>query len=495
MNNSNDSDILLIAPGPPRRQKTGAVLRLPLALLSLAAWLEEYSCFKGKIKILDMRLDPLKEEFFIKNHLIGITAMTGPQVYYGLKAAKMAKKVNPDAVIVWGGIHPTLLPEETAQNDYVDIVVIGEGEETFKEIAEAVFSNKPLSDIKGTCYNNSGEIIKEEPRQFVNMDDMPIPAYHLVDMSRYDSILGQFDYQSSRGCPYRCDFCYNMAFSGRKWRSKKPEKVLLELRELHNQYGVKTFAFVDDEFFINRNRVKSITDDLLHNPLPVNFTASCRLDIANNFSAELLGKLRDVGFRNIYFGAESGCDEMLSKMNKGIQVKDIYKGALHVASANIRPILSFMAGFPGETSAQMFETLLLIKDIQHKNKHISINGIFPYSPYPGTIMYEEAVAHGLIAPDSLAKWGNWNFQYAPDNPWLDLKKKKTIQIVFYMIRFQYYLTMYCDRNPGVLKKSAILLLSLPLQISSIIRWRFRWFGWAFEWQLFAFLAKKSFGYL
>jgi len=492
----NNAEIVLVFPGPNRRQLGGALLHLPLSTLSLAAWLRRDEVYRNRISIVDMNIQLLDAALFQKAQVVGFSAMTGQQVRYALHAAEFVRKTNPHAVLVWGGIHPSLLPEQTATHPLVDVVVKGEGEEAFRDVVDAVFEGKDMSGLPGTYSQTpSGEIITGQPRGFIDMDDLPLAAYDLIDIKRYYGIESQFDYQSSRGCPFRCGFCYNKVFSGRNWRAKSAEKVVDELAFLKHEYDVKTFAFADDEFFIDIKRAEGILRGLLDRGLGCGIIASCRLDIIRKFSPENLRMFREAGMVHLFFGAESGSDKTLSRISKDITAADIVEGARITAEAGIRPFLSFMSGFPGETFADFKETLDLIGRLWRTHPLITVNGIFPFNAYPGTELFRRSAELGLAVPSTLDEWGDWTFQYEPDNPWLTPRMKRWMETAFYIVRFEYYLSRYGDRHHNNWRVWLLKILVSPLSLSAAVRWRMKWFGFALEWKLFAYLARRTFGYL
>jgi len=490
-------DIVLVFPGQFRVQLGGALLHLPLSLLSLAAWLRSRNtAFENRIRIVDMHVRELRRKDFQDARIVGISAMTGHQVRYGLEAARLARDANPEAVIVWGGVHASLMPEQTARHDLVDVVVAGEGEETFQDVVETVMSGGDPAGLPGTFVAGGDGTVQAGPaRPFVDIDDLPLPAYDLVDMGDYQGIEHQFDYQSSRGCPFRCGFCYNTVFCGRKWRAKSAVKVLDELEYLAETYEINHFAPVDDEFYIDRRRAEGIITGIVDRGIGGDLITSCRLDIVRRFSPAMLDAMKRAGISQIFFGAESGSDETLEAIRKDITGEDIVEGALMVAGAGIRPILSFMSGFPGETFEQFEETLDLIGRLWISHPLVTVNGIFPFNAYPGTILFDRARELGLDIPETLDAWGGWTFQYEPDNPWLDDRKRRWMEIAFYIVRFRYYLTRFVDRHRGGWRARALRTLVLPLRLSAHVRWTRRWFGFAPEWRLFAWLVRKTFGYL
>jgi len=488
-------EIVLVAPGFPKRQ-IGPVQHLPLAVLCLAAWLREKGNYDKQVKVLDANVRNVLPRDFSGAVVVGISAMTGYQVKHGLRIASMIREANPEAMIVWGGIHPSLLPEQTAAHPLVDLVVIGEGEQTFLEVVDALFHGGDLADIPGSHLPREGRSITEvKRRDFIKLDDMPLPAYELVNMSDYAGIENQFDYQSSRGCPFKCGFCYNTAFCSRHYRKKSAAKVVEELIYLHDKYKVTAFGFVDDEFFIDLKRTEAIFDGILASGRRFRLVASCRLDTVRSFPAALIDKMKQAGVMQIFFGAESGSPETLKMIQKGISTEDMIEGARMVAEAGIRPILSFMSGFPGETSEDFEKTLDIIPQLWSTHPLITINGIFPFNPYPGTALYQKALELGLAAPQSLDQWGEWNFQYQPDNPWLSPAIKHKMKIAFYMVRFMYYLARLEDRYKGKSIIRMIKILAMPVSCLVKIRMTKHRFGMSLGWRAFAFMARRTFGYL
>ncbi len=170
-----------------------------------------------------MRLEDYRH-FKIGNPVfVGISCMSGLQIKYALEFARFVRMQNPSCPIVWGGVHPTLLPEQTASNDYVDIVVRGEGELIIKDLANKLALNQPLDDVAGVTYNFNGSIKSNPDGKVIDLDAIPIALpYDLLQMDKYPSVKsGRFHIQTSRGCPHRCGFCYNSLLQQKQVESKK----------------------------------------------------------------------------------------------------------------------------------------------------------------------------------------------------------------------------------------------------------------------------------
>ena len=491
--------VLLVFPGPPATSiQSRLLVNLPLSVLQLAAYLLE----RGYDPVIyDTRIQSFDEveEIIPQCLAVGISSMTGLQIRHGLACAARIRERNPRVPFIWGGVHPTLFPEQTMQHALVDFVVMGEGEESLFELLEYVrtASGEP-SSIKGIAYRDKeqGRIYRNVARPFLDMETLPLAAYHLVDVGRYPNILNAFDYQSSRGCPYRCGFCYNIAFNNRSYRTKSAHKVVAELKSLAATYHVGTFSFNDDEFFINRQRVEEICDLVIESECGFQWNASCRLNIIRKYTDDQMRKLRESGCRKLNFGAESGSPRILELIQKDISIEDIFEGTRHCIKNKIIPVLSFVAGFPGETFRDSLMTKDLISQAWRIDSSAVANGVFIYNPYPGTALFQEAVRLGARFPASLEEWGNWTYKYEADLPWLTAKHRRLLRVMFLIVRLDFYLKEIRDR-PGFNKVAASVahMAMLPWVLSGWIRWKWNFFAFPVEWYLWAFLMNRIWGFI
>ena len=256
---ANGQEVVLVFPG-----KNGAPdPQVPLALLHIAASLRQEGF---KVRILDMRLEDYRNFKIGTPIFVGISCMSGLQIKYALEFARRLRMQNPHCPIVWGGVHPTLLPEQTASNSYVDVVVRGEGELIIKDLANALASNQPLDNVLGITYRSDGVIKSNPDGKVIDLDTIPVDLpYDLLQMERYPSVKsGRFHIQTSRGCPHRCGFCYNGLFNKNKWRAKSAERVLDEIEYILEKFPqVKIIDPIDDNFFVDEERVKEICNGIL----------------------------------------------------------------------------------------------------------------------------------------------------------------------------------------------------------------------------------------
>ena len=243
---------------------------LPLSLIYISTGFKK----KIDVSIIDQRINKnwkssLKKELDSKNVLCaGISTTTGPQILHGIEAAALIRKHSPKIPIVWGGVHPTLLPEETIQNQYVDIIVIGDGEKTFKELVFALKNGSNINSVKGIIFKDGNKVIRTPKREIFNIGNFIFPDYDLLDIEPYKTAPALTNRKSlpmvtSRGCPYRCGFCYNKKFSNRKWSCFGAEKTIEFISELVHRYKIKGIFLLDDNFFVNLKRVQQICEGLI----------------------------------------------------------------------------------------------------------------------------------------------------------------------------------------------------------------------------------------
>jgi anaerobic magnesium-protoporphyrin IX monomethyl ester cyclase len=334
---NNRKDVLLVFPGKFKAPDP----QIPLSLLYLAASLQEEGF---TVRIFDMRLEDYRH-FEIGNPIfVGLSCMSGLQIKYALEFARYARMQAPSSSLVWGGIHPTLLPEQTATNDYVDIVVRGEGELIIKDLANALASYQPLDSVAGITYNLNGVIKNNIDGKIIDLDSEPIALpYDLLQMDRYPSVRsGRFHIQTSRGCPHRCGFCYNSYFNKNKWRAKSAKRVLDEIEYILAKFpNVKIIDPIDDNVFVDKDRVEEICRGILERKLGIQWRANCRFDYLSTYDKDFLELLEKAGCVELDFGGESGSDRLQTLI-----CKDVTANQMLQSVANLRrwaPLLSLMS--------------------------------------------------------------------------------------------------------------------------------------------------------
>jgi radical SAM superfamily enzyme YgiQ (UPF0313 family) len=491
------SKIVLIHPNfiPPfkynkNKPYTTILSQPPMSLLCLAAVLEREG---HQIKIIDCLVEDNVMNLIKREtkdaFLVGITAMT-VQVKNAVKISEMIKKEN-DVPIVWGGCHATLFPEQTCRDKSVDFVVIGEGESTLLELVRALESGKSYKNIKGLVYEENGVVRINPLRDHLDIEKLPIPAYHLVDMLPYlknISLIGKRErlaiIESSRGCPHRCAFCINVVANNQEYRMKSPKKVLNEIEVMINKYNIDSIAFRDDNFFVNRNRVKAICEGMIKRKFNITWDASCRADYFRDgfLDDQLVSLMRKSGCVSLRIGAESGSQRMLDLMKKDLTPKQILHSAKMCDKYDIIPTYSFMVGLPHDKKEDMLITIKFIKKIK-KICPTSNFGVGPFRPYPGGELYEVCVKSGAFKePKTLRDWANDKYikLYTSDIeelPWTENPE--------FAVNISHYANLADKRIKTLAKKmSVIRSIHLFFVLLAKLRWRLEFFNLPYDKYIF-----------
>ena len=407
----------------------GASVFMPLAVTKLAAALRRHG---WSVVTIDMRTrhdwsQCLSRALEHGPALVGISAMTGEQLKWGLAAAARVRRQRPRTPLIWGGIHAGILPEQTLQDPHVDAVVAGPGEQLLVQLAEALAAGRREDVV---------DRVHKAPLASATAGLEPTPAYGYdhIDWHAYmtpvtDDVRG-LAHVSSRGCPHRCAFCYNAALNGSTWHADEPDRVLAQLAQLVD-LDVHGVLFFDDNFFVSRQRVEAIAQGILARGWNLTVKADCRADYILRYDDDFLQLLRRAGIAALYIGGESGSDRMLERLHKDCDVATIVEANRKLARHGIRPHYSFMAGLPGESSADIKATLDLMLRLKEDNPAAYLSPLKQYLPYPGTELYQEAQAAGFRPPDSLQGWSalSWNRR---DMPWLNRKQQRYVEKAMYV---------------------------------------------------------------
>ncbi|MBM3702562.1 MAG: B12-binding domain-containing radical SAM protein [Actinobacteria bacterium] len=363
-------------------------------------------------------------------HFIGVTITITyiPQTYEYLKCLKKLK-----IPIVAGSPHANCCPEEVLQHS-VDIVAIGEGEDTILDLAKYFLGRKKIEDIAGICFiKKDDSVCYTSKRPLIkNLDTIPFPDYDAFPIVYYTGSHNPFSNPifwsvfSSRGCHYNCIFCSSHNVFGRTYRARSPQNVFQEIEFLAEKYGARIFAFQDDEAFINKDRIIEFCGLVKKSQFALKFSAQLRID---SLDEQMLSEMLSACFCRLAFGIESFNDETLQKINKIYTVSDIHEGFKILEKIHF-PAIYFnnIIGFPWETP-------------EHFKKNIQEMSIIPKSliffsstatpiPYPGTKLYDQ-----------------YHKQYGFTEWWLDLKRNSPSPSkinAFFMLFLSDQLCLYID---------------------------------------------------
>lgn len=357
-------------------------------------------------------LRPTAEEFdkYIKNSDYDIVGTGGiVTIYKTLKdlIAKL-KTIHPERPVILGGSCATSAPDVVMANNPVDYLCIGEGEVTFVELLDTLKKGGGLSKVDGLWWRDeSGAPRANQPRRVLkSLDELPLPKWDLFPMDVYvKNPIGAVNYNkwndgsaavdtpgsinliSSRGCPYKCIYCYH-DFMGAGYRFRSARNIVDEIIELKRRYGVHYFHFTDDCFIINKQNVYEFCDILLREKIDIEWGCAGR---ANLMTEEIMYRMREAGCIYIGYGIESGSAKILKNIKKKVTVEQAKNAILMTKKIMGRADCSFIAGLPGETRETVRETIDFCKSID-----LQPEVIFFATPYPGTELYEIAESAGKI---------------------------------------------------------------------------------------------------
>lgn len=465
---------------------------VPLSLLYLSSVLREkgYSC-----EIFDMRLMDYRKCDLSRVMCVGISSMTGFMIKHGLEFARAVRSYDKNIPIVWGGVHPSMLPEQTAENPLVDIVVRAEGELTFAHLIEAFVRKEPLDSVEGITFKRNGEIVSTASRPFMDLNTLPMELpYDLLEMDQYE--LSQFPVHTSRGCPARCTFCYNQSYNRGSFRYKSAERVLDEVEAIIQLFSVDSIAFTnEDNFFANKNRVERICRGFLERGIDIEWSAFCRFDYFSRYNDDFIGLLEKSGCRLISFGGESGSQEILDKViHKGITIEQTKEGTRKIGETVITEIVSFMCGLPTETPRDLEKTMDLLDRLMEINPKAEPNGVVFFTPFPGTDLFDTVVnEYGFDPPKSLDEWQDYKIFRNVKCTWLDYRYSRRLQMLSIMTRFPFY-----TDHPKIPDRfSAFPYRPLYRILAYLARWRWkhRFIKFPLEWILVEMVAEKIRGFV
>ena len=418
-----DRKIILFYPKP---DKENSNMHLPLPVLAVASDLlkDGYS-----VEIIDERKEPdyrrqLRNKLE-ETALFGVSAMTGYQIEGGLNASHFVRSINKNIPIVWGGWHVSMLPEESLGSPYIDIGVIGPGEEALQQIYASTARNTSLSEVAGIIHKNGkGEIINSKKNNALDkLHTISKHALKLINVSDYvcNTELGSKSifWVTSSGCPFNCGFCCSLKVYNRHWQGLEAEKILEDMQFLKKCYGINGMNFVDTNFFVDKERVVRLASGIIERKLDVQWAASVRVDQINLFDNEFLKLLKRSGCLKLFVGAESGSKEVLELIDKDINIEDIFKMARVLDKTGIIAEIFVMAGFPLDPQKDIHETLSLAKKIKEAYPNHQFTS-FIYTPYPGTPLYGMALRNGLKVPNRIEEWSSWNMLEVM-TPWIRTK--------------------------------------------------------------------------
>jgi anaerobic magnesium-protoporphyrin IX monomethyl ester cyclase len=439
-------------------------LLIPLGLAYLAAVLEKDG---QEVKIIDcpackMDHEDLKKELASFNPtLIGITSTT-PTTPSALQSARAAKEACPDAKVILGGPHATFMDREIlSEEEAVDIVVRGEGEQTLLELAQKGSDPKALQDISGLTFKKNEEIIQTPDRSFIeDLDGMPRPEYKFFPLEKYRMYGKMFlPIITSRGCPYQCSFCVTSQIFGKKFRARSPTNIVDELEWLRDTHGADGISFYDDAFTLDRKRLTAICDEIIDRKIGLPWGCQTRVD---HVTQEVLALMKKANCNEVSFGVESGCQRILDAVGKKTSVEQNENAIKWAKDEGLFVAVSAIIAYPGETKETVNQTIDLLRRMEPDDAYLCIA-----TPYPGTKLRSIVESSGWKISNDWSLYDTMN--PVVENPNLPAEELSKIRKDFYN---SFYSPRYAFRQfvKGSIKGNFYSQMMTRLAVNHLI-WR------------------------
>jgi anaerobic magnesium-protoporphyrin IX monomethyl ester cyclase len=465
--------------------------RVPLSILQVASSIHnkyDYVIVDGNFE-----KDPwIKIENYIKSGnftYFACTVMPGPQLKQAIPITKKIKSEYPHIINIWGGYFASNHNRTSISSGYVDYIINGPGDHAFPRLLEALINNTPLNEIENLVFINGGDIISTRKSEIPDQDSIPpLPYETLGKFYPIRNYIGKtflgtktFAYHSSMGCPFTCAFCGIVPIFNARWKAKSAMNIYSDIRKLKDNYGINAIEFFDNNFFVSEKRAADFSQ-LMSNE-NINWWGESRIDTMNKYNDKTLSLMADAGCKMIFFGAESGNDELLNKMDKGgTQSGQLIKSfAARMKNFGIIPEYSFILGFPAETPQkvmkQINDDIDFIKRIKEINPSTEII-IYIFSPVPteSSELMNQSHKLGFKFPKTLddwlePEWEKFDTHNNPLTPWL------TAEMVDRIHNFETVLNGY---YPTVSDYKLIPIQRRMIRSLSSIRYKNNLFSYPYE---------------
>jgi radical SAM superfamily enzyme YgiQ (UPF0313 family) len=419
-------------------RSASAKYRIPNSILAVAASIEgkyDYVFVDGNLET-----DPYaKIESYLQTgefRYFGSTVMPGPQLRQAIPFTIKIKQNYPDVKIIWGGYFASNQYKTVLDSGYVDFVVNGPGDKAFPALLDAIVKGESAKTIKNLIFKENNQLIRTPKEDLLDQDSLPPLPYDKLNtfypLPKYlgKTYLGKktIAYHSSVGCPFTCSFCAVVPIYEARWKGKSAHNIYKDIKYLKETYGADAIEFHDNNFFVSEKRTVEFANLVKNDNMQ--WWGEARIDTMDKFSDKSLAAIREGGCVMIFFGAESGNDEVLKKMDKGGKQnrKQILSFAERLARFDIIPEYSFVLGTPADTpeqvEKQIDEEIAFIKEIKQVNPQTEII-IYTFSPVPteGSDLYNEVLKTGFRFPEKLedwltTNWENFDLRKNPLTPWL-----------------------------------------------------------------------------
>lgn len=405
---------------------------MPLALLAVGSALDRR---RYEVVIVDGRLDPPETLFaHLEDALcLGVTVLTGAPLRDALAVTRQARERFPKLPIIWGGWHPSLFPQMCADEPAVTAAVGGQGERTFAAVVERLAAGESPAGLPGvTARDEEGRIALHLPRPAEDVNDFPAHDYRLIAVERYfqQKKRRQLDYISSQGCRFRCNFCADPAVYRRTWSGLNAERMVTEIASLWRRFHFADLAFQDETYFTYPRRVAAVAEGFLREGLDFSWFGTMRADQGRRLDDDIFALCKRSGLRTVMIGLEAGSQATIDRIQKDIQVDDMWATAEKLVRHGIGAIINVIVGFPGEPAESVAETLRVARALRALSPAFDLS-VFYFKPYPGNPIADQLRRQGYTFPDSLEAWAGFDY-VGSRSEWLTPAQQEEIeQFKFY----------------------------------------------------------------
>jgi len=371
----------------------------PFGALYLAAILEQHG---HRVRLF--KLTPEQLVFDFREFDVVAFSISASATFNMFLECRQHSQFSDDVLLMAGGVHANLLPEQTLRDLQPHVVGIGEGEDTILELV-AEWQRRNFAEVKGVCYRDGDRVVRTPSRQLSkDISRFPLPARHLLQEDDFimsdrmsNTSLRMTHIVPGRGCPFPCRYC---ASAQTKSQYRSGENIRAELIHLIERYGIEGFAVVGNDFILNKNNVSDICSKI--GDLGLRWATLTRVD---RVDPDTLRMMRRAGCYELEFGVESGSQRVLDAMDKRATIEQVRTALREAHEAGIKNKVFLVHGYPGEDRESTEETMRLLDEVGPWIERVSL---FRFVPLPGTYVYNHARELGIRGTDHTPGWdGDW----------------------------------------------------------------------------------------
>ena len=380
---------------------------------------------------------------------IGATMFIGPPTANALSMLGFASNISNAHRFV-GGVLPSIAPE-TCFNDEekrIESVICGEGESSLDAFLERVSARESLEGVPGVCFVRGGAVVKNPLPPLIDLDSAPEIPYALVRPEKYVPAYGgrkTFYIETSRGCPFKCGYCYNSVFNRGAWRAQSPQRVRERLIRAKDEFGANSVYFVDDNFFADKQRGLEIASMLMDLRMEWQLQG-VDIQSVKKMTSEDLALLKKSGLVRISIGVESGSDRVRRFLGKSFSNSDVYASISKLKEFGFIVFCSFMCDIPTETVSELRESVTMALNATRLHSNLRVSPFYRHVPSPGTRIYQASVEAGRPAPETIADWGSISFDWDEN-----AKDDKSYGVPYQRLHMA---TLFCDHKSREYSSSA-----------------------------------------